>query len=257
MAEDKKISELQENPLIDGSENVVIEKGGSNFKESFTNLKDWILTFVTTVFIQTKRPIKTVNGESLEGSGDVQSLLSKNLTEPTTVTGNDNPLSFASMGQVEFESSFNNGGYSFTLSDGAVNLYTEDALGAYVDFNQGFNNVSWDAEKSDSSRISRFQIDDDTFLQQQFGGGLIRTKLGANGIEFYNTLDNKGIKYEESASYSATVWGTDNDYIPSIQQIKDNVVEQSTTATASVKGALYFKDDSASSTLTISTSPIV
>ena len=36
----------------------------------------------------------------------------------------------------------------------------------------------------------------------------------------------------------------------------DNKLNISTTATANVKGALYFKDDSASSTLTISTSPI-
>jgi hypothetical protein len=72
MAEDKKISELQENLPIDGSENLVVEKGGNNFKNTFTQLKDWILTFVTTTLIQTKRPIKTVNNESLEGLGNIQ-----------------------------------------------------------------------------------------------------------------------------------------------------------------------------------------
>jgi hypothetical protein len=71
MAEDKKISELQENPSISGAENVVIEKSGANFKETFLKLKDWVLTFVNQSFIQGKRPLKSVGGQSLEGTGDI------------------------------------------------------------------------------------------------------------------------------------------------------------------------------------------
>lgn len=71
MAEDKKISELTENPSINGSEEIAEERGGSNYKNTFTSVKDWILTFVTNAFIQGLRPIKTVNSESLEGVGDI------------------------------------------------------------------------------------------------------------------------------------------------------------------------------------------
>ena len=72
MAEDKKISELTENPSIDGSEEIAEERGGSNYKNTFTALKDWILTFVNTTFIQGVRPLKTVNNESLDGSGNIE-----------------------------------------------------------------------------------------------------------------------------------------------------------------------------------------
>lgn len=72
MAEDKKISELTQNPNIDGSEEIAEERGGSNYKNTFTALKDWILTFVTTTFIQGVRPLKTVNNESLDGSGNIE-----------------------------------------------------------------------------------------------------------------------------------------------------------------------------------------
>ena len=71
MAEDKKISELTENPSINGSEEIAEERGGSNYKNTFTSVKDWILTFITNAFIQGVRPIKTVNSESLEGVGDI------------------------------------------------------------------------------------------------------------------------------------------------------------------------------------------
>lgn len=72
MAEDKKISELTQNPSIDGSEEIAEERGGSNYKNTFTALKDWILTFVNTTFIQGVRPLKTVNNESLDGSGNIE-----------------------------------------------------------------------------------------------------------------------------------------------------------------------------------------
>ena len=39
MAEDKKISELTENPSIDGSEEIAEERGGSNYKNTFTDVK--------------------------------------------------------------------------------------------------------------------------------------------------------------------------------------------------------------------------
>ena len=72
MAEDKKISELTENPSIDGSEEIAEERGGSNYKNTFTDLKDWILTFVTTTFIQGVRPLKTVNSETIDGTGNIE-----------------------------------------------------------------------------------------------------------------------------------------------------------------------------------------
>lgn len=42
MATDKKISDLTLNPSIDGSEDIPTEKGGSNFKNTYTGLKTWL-----------------------------------------------------------------------------------------------------------------------------------------------------------------------------------------------------------------------
>jgi hypothetical protein len=42
MAEDKKISELTENPSINGSEEIATERGGSNYKNTYEDLKTWI-----------------------------------------------------------------------------------------------------------------------------------------------------------------------------------------------------------------------
>lgn len=41
----KKISELDPNVSIDGTEEVPLEKAGANFKETFANLKAYIATF--------------------------------------------------------------------------------------------------------------------------------------------------------------------------------------------------------------------
>jgi hypothetical protein len=68
---DQTISSLTQNPSITGTEEMAIEKDGLNFKNTFLQLKDWFLDFVSTVFIQTKRPIKTVNSQSLEGTGNI------------------------------------------------------------------------------------------------------------------------------------------------------------------------------------------
>ncbi len=57
---DKKISELQESLPIDGTESIVNQKGTDNFKNTYTQLKDWILTFVNNA-------VTSVNSET----GDV------------------------------------------------------------------------------------------------------------------------------------------------------------------------------------------
>ena len=38
----KKISELGLNTSINGSEEIALEKGGSNFKDTFARIRDWI-----------------------------------------------------------------------------------------------------------------------------------------------------------------------------------------------------------------------
>ena len=115
---DKKISELDVNPSITGTEEVPTERNSSNYKNTYTSLKTWILSGLnigvetvngdgvnnadplnpvlsfpnadevddstttnkfatgtntgdeTTATIQAKRPIKTINSKSLEGTGD-------------------------------------------------------------------------------------------------------------------------------------------------------------------------------------------
>lgn len=68
---DRKISDLPLDTNLSGNENLVTEETGSNARIVLTTLKDWILGFVNTLFIQTNRPIKTINGESLEGSDNL------------------------------------------------------------------------------------------------------------------------------------------------------------------------------------------
>jgi hypothetical protein len=91
----KKISDLQENLPIDGTENIANQKGTDNFKNTYTQLKDWVLTFVTTVFIQTKRPLKTVGGESLEGPGNIEILDSAEWGNITGTLSNQTDLQSA------------------------------------------------------------------------------------------------------------------------------------------------------------------
>lgn len=71
MGEDKRISELNSLPTAVGTEEIALARTGTNYKFTFTQLKDWILAFITPSFMQTARPIKTINGETLEGTGDI------------------------------------------------------------------------------------------------------------------------------------------------------------------------------------------
>ena len=56
MATDKKISDLLLNPSITGTEELPSERGGSNYKSTFTQLKDWILASLTFMEASTYDP---------------------------------------------------------------------------------------------------------------------------------------------------------------------------------------------------------
>lgn len=100
---DKKISDLTNNPSINGTEEIAEERGGSNYKNNLADVKTYVKDGLNTSevtestdkkyvtdaekvvigntsgtntgdetisTIQTKRPLKTLNTKSLEGTGD-------------------------------------------------------------------------------------------------------------------------------------------------------------------------------------------
>jgi len=91
---DKKISQLPEDNNITGGENLVTEEQGGNFRVSLLAVKDWVLGFITTAFVIAKRPIKTINSQSLEGIGDI--VISSGATSSDGVS-NDSGVSGANV----------------------------------------------------------------------------------------------------------------------------------------------------------------
>jgi lysophospholipase L1-like esterase len=91
MATDQKISQLTENPSITGTEEIPTERGGSNYKNTFNSLKTFFgisgtnTGDETTGTIQSKRPLKTVGGETLEGTGDIPTPDADEIEDSTTV----------------------------------------------------------------------------------------------------------------------------------------------------------------------------
>tara|TARA_R110000824_G_scaffold53424_1_gene147924 strand:+ start:64 stop:486 length:423 start_codon:yes stop_codon:yes gene_type:complete len=59
MATDKKISDLTQNPTINGSEEIAEERGGSNYKNTLQDVKTWVLEDVVSGGI-----VDSVNGKS-------------------------------------------------------------------------------------------------------------------------------------------------------------------------------------------------
>lgn len=66
---DKKISALTTNPGIDGTEEMPTSKSGSNFKNTLTALKTWILSAISTPTLQ--QVTDTVNGNKTSNNIEV------------------------------------------------------------------------------------------------------------------------------------------------------------------------------------------
>ncbi len=87
------------------------------------------------------------------------------------------------------------------------------------------------------------------------------TFLMEGGVEggiakFLDNKNNKGIEY--AANYAAN-WTNDSVFdnvLVTKKYVDDNAIKQSTVSSDTEKGGLFFKDDAASSTLTISNTPI-
>ena len=81
--------------------------------------------------------------------------------------------------------------------------------------------------------------------------------IAVNGVaSFLDNKNNKGIEY--AANYAAN-WTNDSVFdnvLVTKKYVDDNAIKQSTVSSDTVKGGLFFKDDTASSTLTISNTPI-
>ena len=70
MAEDKKISQLNQNPNINGSEEIAEERGGSNYKNTLQDLKDWVLEGIAP------NGVESVTGQGVDNSDPQNPVLS-------------------------------------------------------------------------------------------------------------------------------------------------------------------------------------
>ena len=77
---DQKISELPLNSSINGTENVATERGGSNYKSSLQDIKDFVLEYVPSSGVQ------TVRGDGVGGTSEDVVLSFPNTSEVSETT---------------------------------------------------------------------------------------------------------------------------------------------------------------------------
>ena len=88
MATDKKISDLLLNPSITGTEELPSERGGSNYKSTFTQLKDWILASLTFMEASTYDP-NNIDGDAFDRSNHIGTQTTSTISDfDTGVTNN-------------------------------------------------------------------------------------------------------------------------------------------------------------------------
>ena len=230
MAEDKKISELTQNPSIDGSEEIAEERGGSNYKNTFTALKDWILTFVTTTFIQGVRPLKTVNNESLEGTGNIDISGSVETVTGDGVNNTDpaNPvISYPTPTDINALQQGDN-----TLTEtlklgrdgqGAIgNSYIEVGISGITSFCSSYssNNISTVIANIDRAISAVFNsLGNETSLDINIGD--------SSGITIKEEILGNGIKFNDRTVDEANVdFSTDNNNLLSIGKAKENLQQK-------------------------------
>ena len=229
MAEDKKISELTENPSIDGSEEIAEERGGSNYKNTFTDLKDWILTFVTTTFVQGVRPLKTVNSESLDGTGNIE--ISGGV-ESVTGDGVDNTDSANPVISYPTPTDIN------ALKQGDNILTDTLKLGPFspliianifveVDLTSISSSCTEISTNNTSSNVVNIGNVSSTV---ESGSDLNELLISAiNGIVFKSEILGNGIKFNDTAVDEANVdFSTDDNNLLSIGKAKENLQQKHT-----------------------------
>ena len=98
MATDKKISSLPLNPTINGSEEIAEERGGSNYKNTLSQVKTFVKDGLNTSEVTETTDKKYVTDAEI--SKIASSVNSKTAGEPT---GSDVVLNTVSLTQAEYD----------------------------------------------------------------------------------------------------------------------------------------------------------
>ena len=248
---DKKISELNQNPSITGSEEIAEERGGSNYKNTFTQLKDWVLTFITTAFIQGVRPIKTINLESIEGTGNI-TIEGGTLTDGNGTTANGTAVDLGGTATSNITIDVGGNKITNTSSIGGTTTYTELGLGSFnviSDLSNAIDIVGmWEiggnstfestykggdaVNEEKSSVILNTQSSSGTSIAYSWDGGLLEALLliNKNGLKVSDKGGN-GLSYNDYTVDEVNVgaWGTAPNAIRSEAEIIANTVQHSVT----------------------------
>jgi len=132
MAEDKKISDLQGNPSIDGSEKVVIEKGGVNYSNTFDEVKNYVVDNIPE-----GDNVESVTGQGVDNTDPQNPVVSFPNTDQVTETDTKKFVRYDSntdtyelpstndgqtqnLGQETFVIAYNNNGSGATALDPKV-----------------------------------------------------------------------------------------------------------------------------------------
>ena len=174
----------------------------------------------TTSSIQSKRPLKTVNGESLEGSGDI-------VTPNTEYT------------DAEIKTKYENNPDTNAFTDAEKsNLSNQSGT------NTGDQDISGITTNANDIQDLQNQVSnkaDQTALDNHINDTNNPHSTNANDVGLGNVNNTSD---------------ADKPISNATQTALDEKISISTVATDTVKGGLYFKDDPASSTLIISPNPI-
>lgn len=155
-----------------------------------------------------------INGLSLDGTNVI--LGGSALDRATTITGAGQSLAFTGLGSFNVNSD-NTNPVTGTQTDINISasawMAVSEGTGVATLGDRGQMDVT--PTGVGFTYFDQYNTDPTSLYGFNAGSGV--------GIYFVDTIDNKGVKYLSSASYSATNWATDDDYIPSIGLIKANV----------------------------------
>lgn len=107
-----------------------------------------------------------------------------------------------------------------------VDLFSFDNASKFMIQKSGFNLATQSDTTGDANDVVTSRIQTTTSSVALFHTSLVdgATVLRVDDeISFWNSRNNKGAKYNVPGDYSGITWSSDNDYIPSIGLIKDNL----------------------------------
>jgi len=264
---DQKISELPLNSSINGTENVATERGGSNYRSSLQNIKDYVLAEVPTSGVQ------TVTGSSVDNTdlkNPVVKALPLVLNEDTVVDNNGNTFGITGGlqlgGRLTFEDPitelyesvlYQTNGFIHlralpTIDSVAIKSSTQQNRGV---FELAESSVQYNREDSGNLVVTKITADvngstitsynpltggigtDNSELIIAYSQSTISSHIG-NGIKFVSTSDN-----------SALDWFVDVLNIPSIEMVITNTSKRNKLLPLTTSGDL--PDDIDGKTITL------